>query len=83
MYWKEQSQATIESSTFLPIPQLRQAAPEDLVTYLMVTAEVGLPDAVNVNVQDLGVDVSLVYCDVQFIAIPVLSSISEERSCTW
>jgi len=32
----EQSQTTIESS----------AAPEDLVTYLMVTAEVVLPDAV-------------------------------------
>jgi len=31
---------------FLPIPQLGQAAPEDLVTNLMVTAEVGLPDVV-------------------------------------
>jgi len=31
---------------FLPIPQLGPAAPEDFVTYLMVTAEVGLPDAV-------------------------------------
>jgi len=28
------------------IPQLGQAAPEDFVTYLIVTAEVGLPDAV-------------------------------------
>jgi len=41
-----QSQSTIESSTFLQIPQLGQAAPEDFVTYLMVTAEVGMPDAV-------------------------------------
>jgi len=39
-------QTTMESSAFLPIPQLSQAAPEDLVTYLMVTAEVGLLDAV-------------------------------------
>jgi len=42
--WK--SQTTTEPSTFVSIPQLGQAAPEDLVTYLMVTAEVGLPDAV-------------------------------------
>jgi len=28
------------------LPQLVQAAPEDLVTYPMVTAEIGLPDAV-------------------------------------
>jgi len=42
----EQSQTTIESSTFLPFPQLGQAASKDLVTYLMVTAEVGLPNAV-------------------------------------
>jgi len=40
------SQTTIESSTILSIPQLGQAAPEDFVTYLMVTAELGLPDAV-------------------------------------
>jgi len=37
---------TIESSEFLPIPQLGPAAPEGFVTYQMVTAEVGLPDAV-------------------------------------
>jgi len=43
---KEPSQTTIKSSTLLPIPQLRQAAPEDLVTSLMVTVEIGLPDAV-------------------------------------
>jgi len=42
---KGQTQTTIESLAFLPIPQLGQAAPKDLVTYLMVTAEVGLPDA--------------------------------------
>jgi len=46
MCYREQSQTTIESSAFLSIPQLGQAAPEDFVTYLMVTAEVGLPDAV-------------------------------------
>jgi len=40
------SQTTIKSSTFQSIPKLGQAAPEDLVAYLMVTAEVGLPDAV-------------------------------------
>jgi len=34
-----QSQTTIEPSTFLSIPQLCQAAPEDLVTYLLVTSE--------------------------------------------
>jgi len=41
------SQTTIESSKFLLVglPQLGQAAPADLVSYLMVTAEVGLPDA--------------------------------------
>jgi len=38
--------ATTESSTFLPIPQLGHNAPEDKVTYVMMTAEVGLPDAV-------------------------------------
>jgi len=43
---REQSQATIESLAFLPTPQLGQAAPADFVTYLMVTAEEGLPDAV-------------------------------------
>jgi len=32
--------------TFLSIHQLFQAAAADLVTYLMMTAEVGLPDAV-------------------------------------
>jgi len=37
---------TIESSAVQLIPQLGQAAPEDLVTYLMVTAEVKLSDAV-------------------------------------
>jgi len=37
---EETSQTTIESSTFLPIPQLGEAALEDLVTYLIVTAEV-------------------------------------------
>jgi len=36
----------IESLTFLSIPQLGKVAPEDLVTYQMVTAGVGLPDAV-------------------------------------
>jgi len=36
----------IDSSEFLPIHQLGQAIPENFVTYLMVTAEVGLPDAV-------------------------------------
>jgi len=39
-------QTTTESSAFLPIPQLGPAAPEDFVTYIMATAEVGLPDAV-------------------------------------
>jgi len=42
----KQSQTTIKSSTFLPIPQLGQAAPVDKVTYQIVTAEVGLPDAI-------------------------------------
>jgi len=32
--------------------QLGQAAPEDLLAYLMVTAEVGLPD-INVDAQEL------------------------------
>jgi len=45
-FLKCDAQTTIESSTFLSISQLGQAAPEDLVLYLMVTAEVGLPDAV-------------------------------------
>jgi len=38
----------IESSAFLSILSLLvgQAEPEDFVIYLMVTAEVGLPDAV-------------------------------------
>jgi len=35
----------MESSTFLSIPQTSQATPEDLVGYLMVTAEVGLSNA--------------------------------------
>jgi len=50
----EQSQTTIESSTFLSVPQLGQAVPEDLVTYmyLMVTAEIGLRMQFNVNAQD-------------------------------
>jgi len=39
-------QTTIDSSVFLAIPQLVPAAPEDFVSYLMVTADVGLPDAV-------------------------------------
>jgi len=34
-----QTITTMESLTFLPIPQLGQAAAEDLVTYLIVTAE--------------------------------------------
>jgi len=39
-----QNQTTTESSAFPPFPQLGLAAPEDLVTYLMVTAEAWLPD---------------------------------------
>jgi len=39
-------QTTTEPSTFLTIPQLGPAAREDLVANLMVTAEVGPPDAV-------------------------------------
>jgi len=44
--YRGQSQTTIESLAFLPIPQLRQAAPEELVTYLLVTADATQPDAV-------------------------------------
>jgi len=36
----------IESSEFLSLPQLGQAASEDIVISLMMTAEVELPDAV-------------------------------------
>jgi len=46
LYYRGQSYATIESSAFQPIPQLTQAAPEDFRAYVMVTAEVGLLDAV-------------------------------------
>jgi len=34
------------SSPFLPIPLLGQTAPEDKISYLMATANVGIPDAV-------------------------------------
>jgi len=44
--WKKQSQTTIESLAFRPIPQVGKTAPEDLVTYLMLRIEVGLPNAV-------------------------------------
>jgi len=37
-----QTDTSAQSSAFLPIP-------EDFVTYLMVTAEIGLLDAVDVN----------------------------------
>jgi len=36
----------IKSSALLPIPQFGQAAREELATYPMVTAQVGLPDSV-------------------------------------
>jgi len=45
-YLNKKSETTIESLAFLPIPQLNQAAPEDPVTYVMMTGEVGLPNAV-------------------------------------
>jgi len=38
-----QFQTPIESSEFLPLHQLGQAASEDLLTYLIMTAELGLP----------------------------------------
>jgi len=34
------------SSVFPPTPQLGQAAPDNFVTYLLVTAEIGPLDAV-------------------------------------